>query len=1152
MTEQQEQPEGRMFDIHEERLRARIKRAEAPVLGLLGGLLPTEARATIRADLNVMPSTRAYVQRLDQYPALFGVWLAEHVMAGLGQDGHFSLYPHLQKAIGAVGDLSLGDKDLLWRGFRRAMFKLGIQPLSRVSGAHFMADEYVRQAGVPIAFADDLAGRMLQLARRVGLPDEDDQEGVLTWQSALLNKLAVPFSVTARKAVERDSQGYYTRAFLRVHANGGQPTSGDALEQALAKAFSKVGNAVAIRRAAIPQLLYRDGVLGVLFPATTIPTAYQLTCGTTSVTVRVDEQGAFRPLPAGLHQEVSIQREDGERVLVTKLWKDTMSNRLLVFNAEGRLRGAAQLGQEDAVELLPGTYVALCRFEPTNVEGCEEVSESPQLIEVALDVRPGTELVLRNGPARVVLLGTNQPTFSLKGLVKGSLERVDFWYGAVEADVEVPPDWRQAGATYELRVSCDKHQRLVLLTLDSAGKAHGSLASAIESLPTGAGLRRLVIELARAGDARTLQRQSILYWHGLETVSYGLRFGYRAKPLNLVASGCAGLKVGEQRSEPVDDHTRVLRMAFDMGAGRLVHLSWNRPGVFVAVELSGEDGTATVLPRPLGATEAVSVTSSKAIVVSASEPGFITLGDTRIFVDFSHRPSKVLPASFLASRMQPGASALAYERQAGGPAIALLHLSQPHVVTEVKTERLANQLEIRVTVTGEPTDVAVVGRELESGRELRAEHELLAGTWHRDELARMQVFSVPAGTKHVVHVLIDVETLKPGVWTLGLGARIGGAWGQLEDASEGRVAVAVAVDVTGKELPGRQVVLDAASLEMHEVLGRLARLNEHFRQLWSPVCYEQQSWLGQYFAVLVERVRGHESQHVAELADMAMARAADDVRPGFIAKQSVGASLNRIFAQPKSDYKRVNIRPHPLSTVLRAMRALKGSVSPAFGEVIHPAAALAFRNFGEVSRGLRPRQFQLAAYKQALEQTQIEGANLLDDDSFLPKDGDLLGPLHLAYAWRDLERGFATARLMPTNRKAAALALARLVSRYHATFDQSVPPGLRGQPLVLAVRRPVADELDEVEQLVLEQTTHVATVCALLAWHLRMEVRSPGTLAGLHSKLSGLRQQVEVQGATVPDCIGYYLHVAPAMFAYYLLLWELVQTVELDPAVQDV
>ena len=206
-----------MFEIHEEHLQALVKRAETPVLGLLGTLLPPDARDAIRRDLAVMPSAKVYSQRLEKYPALFGVWLAEHVMLGLGQDGHFSLYPHLHKAIGVSTELTSGEKELLWRAFRRAMFKLGIQPLSRVSGTHFMADEYVRQAGVPIAFADDLALRMLQAAKRVGLPDEDDQEGLLTWQSTLLNKLVPPFSVTTRRAVERDSLGYYTRAFVRVH-----------------------------------------------------------------------------------------------------------------------------------------------------------------------------------------------------------------------------------------------------------------------------------------------------------------------------------------------------------------------------------------------------------------------------------------------------------------------------------------------------------------------------------------------------------------------------------------------------------------------------------------------------------------------------------------------------------------------------------------------------------------------------------------------------------------------------------------------------------------------------------------------------------------------------------------------------------------------
>ena len=74
-----------MFEIHEEHLQALVKRAETPVLGLLGTLLPPDARDAIRRDLAVMPSAKVYSQRLEKYPALFGVWLAEHVMLGLGR-----------------------------------------------------------------------------------------------------------------------------------------------------------------------------------------------------------------------------------------------------------------------------------------------------------------------------------------------------------------------------------------------------------------------------------------------------------------------------------------------------------------------------------------------------------------------------------------------------------------------------------------------------------------------------------------------------------------------------------------------------------------------------------------------------------------------------------------------------------------------------------------------------------------------------------------------------------------------------------------------------------------------------------------------------------------------------------------------------------
>lgn len=1141
-----------MFDSHEKHLQELIQRAETPVLGLLGALLPIDAREAIKKDLAVMPSAKSYCQRLDQYPALFGVWLAEHVMLGFGQNGHFSLYPHIQKAIGVHAELNLPEKDMLWRAFRRAMLKLGIQPLSRVNGAHFMADEYVRQAGVPIAFADDLAQRMLQVAKKIGLPDEDDQEGLLVWQSTLLNKLVPPFSVTARKAVERDSLGYYTRAFARVYMNGGQAISKDPLEQALAKAFT-VGGSLHLRRASIPQLYYRDGALGVLFPIADRIVSYRIECDGHVIPMQVNAEGGFRTLAVNLYREIIVQRDDGERVLFAQLWPDSKSNRLLIFNTEGRLQTSAQLAQPDPVELPPEKYIALCRFEPSNVDYWEEISESPVLVEVPFEIRPGEEFVIQNGPATVTVIGQNQPTLYLSGSSKSSLEGVEVWYQEVEANIEIPIDWIQNSFTqFEVRVLCGNLRVSIPVKLDEGSCENLELSAVIALLKLGCGVWRLVVELGRVGETRAAYRKSIFYWVGLKSISYGLKFNYEEKPKNLVTASCAGVKVSDTHIEPSDDDNRLVRIAVDISRGRRIYLSWHRPGVFVEVHKPNADGTTAVNPRTLGAAETVSLTSAKTIVVSSSEPGFISLGSMRTFVDFSRKASKNFPASFLASRLEPGARTLKYETASGNATIDLLVLSQPHVVAEVKTERIANLFEIKILVLGEPTAISITGHDLVSGREARAEHELTLGVWHTNELGQMQVYAYPLDNIYSIQILINVETLKPGIWIIGFGARIGGAWGRLQDGDEGRIALAIGVNSFGKEIPISEIISSVHKLELANAAKQLLRLNEHFRNCWSSVCWQQQQWLMPYFSTLVNKVRTHESEYLTDIVDMAMSQPAEDGRPGYLSMQFAPAALNHVFSQPRASYKRVNIKAHPLSIGLRAMAEIKGGITQIFGTTIHPTAATSFKNIADIMHGRRPKGFSLKIYSDALEQTQLEKNYELEDGQFIPKEGELLGPLHLAHAWKDLERRFDNSQLMPNNRKNTALALAKKLKLYRSYFDDSFPKGLRNQAIILRLGKVDEELLDTIEQTRLEHIAHIATVCAWLAWYCRIECRNSDELSIFYKLLDNLRQKIEIPGGTVTDCIAYYLQVAPAMFAFYLLLWELVQTVEFDPIIQNV
>jgi hypothetical protein len=84
------------------------------------------------------------------------VW---HVMKGMGQDGHFSLYPHLQTALGLPREPGQWEREPLWTAFRKAIVKLGLDPSPVTSGPHFMFNEYLRQVGVPLAWAGDLADK---------------------------------------------------------------------------------------------------------------------------------------------------------------------------------------------------------------------------------------------------------------------------------------------------------------------------------------------------------------------------------------------------------------------------------------------------------------------------------------------------------------------------------------------------------------------------------------------------------------------------------------------------------------------------------------------------------------------------------------------------------------------------------------------------------------------------------------------------------------------------------------------------------------------------------------------------------------------------------------------------------------------------------
>ena len=146
----------RLNQLEKEVIKA-IRESDAPFLGLLGEAFTGDARDAMDKAIAANPTLAGYVARLESHPAMFAVNLVWHVMHGMGQDGIFSLYPHIIKALGMNRELNQSEREPLWHAFRRTLLLLGLEPSARTSGTHFMVDEYVRQAGVPLPFVDDLA-----------------------------------------------------------------------------------------------------------------------------------------------------------------------------------------------------------------------------------------------------------------------------------------------------------------------------------------------------------------------------------------------------------------------------------------------------------------------------------------------------------------------------------------------------------------------------------------------------------------------------------------------------------------------------------------------------------------------------------------------------------------------------------------------------------------------------------------------------------------------------------------------------------------------------------------------------------------------------------------------------------------------------------
>lgn len=1132
-----------MLAESEERVRAQIQNSDAPFLGLLGEAFTPAMRQAIEIATLANPTVQGYVGYLARYPALFSVNLTAHIMEGMGQTGHFDVYPHIQRAIGTEDVISQTERDKLWQAFRKAILTLGFEPSPRTTGTRYMAYEYLRQVGVPLAFADDLAEKMLGFARRVGLPDADDQEAICSWQHALDAKLDAPFSVTARKAVSLDGQGYYTRAFLQVHESlesNGVAYGKNALEKAMAKAFHRQSATNrGFRRAVLPFVVLNEGIVGLFVPGGD-EREFEIRIDAEVQRCRSGLDDRFLALSNPLAREISIKEIVGGQTSKYRLWEDAKPNRALVFSDTGRLRACGQLNQTEPLVLAPGHYNVLSRFVPGEYEA-DELWDDPALYLFAIDVHPGKELTLSNGPARLAILGETQPFAAWTGKSRTSKEGVDFCYDGLSLNIEFPSEWAAfSGRDFSLRLTAAgiKDPIDIPFSINEAGVACLDIVSSIEHCGWSPGLLRLLADVSRPGEKRSLLRTSIFFWYGLSDIRPGLKFVCSALPDNLVHQLNENVKTEGNTLKPRDGLSRTLRLVFKLDERRHQTLSWNVPGVFLEIENPSEGGGFVRLNKPIGGVEVVSMTSNKQILVTASEPATLMLGDWSQRIDFFRFPTKRLPGSFLSSRLTPGSNVLRLRTDSSGIAIDLLRLVQPHFVKKMTAEVKQGMFVVNFDVPKELEAIRISALDVISGQDAVITLEANRAGWNFHRFGRAQLMSLPTDDGaggFCTHVHFSLDSWPSGAWVFRFDGCIGGLWGHLENERQDIFAAGLIYDGEGREVRVSHLVECLDSLDDKESLGILARVQEamlpcYALESWLSVCWLQQIWQH-----LLERWQLRPQDAVTTLTDLAAARPPEDASATWMLQQTVGATLPRLFALPAREYRRVNERPYPLVASLRAIAELKSLYPNVFPDLIHPAAASAFSNLPAIMKGEMPKGFHLERYVLALQQTSspIEDAFKLEDDNFRPRNGDWLGPVHYKYGIRSLEAAYEQT-LGGNEIRGQALNMCRFLKQKMPFLNGRSSERFHGKEPHFNPW-PVIDE-DSIDDFVAQRNENLglfAHCLSMLALHCRLAARTPEELPPFIDRLNSSSMPVE-------KCLSYLLQTGEALFGYYLLFWEFV------------
>jgi len=1140
------------FRDFENGLLTKIKNSESPFLGLFEDHINIQTRQKLVAFiLKSNDPFQKFIDLMDTYPAVFSTLLVVQLLEDFGEHGHFEVYPVFKKIFGR--DLTQNQREKLWRTFRIAcLFELGISISPRRSGPHFMVREYLRQVGLPLRYVDQFTKKALRYVNQTGLPDLDDPELLKIWQEGLVTRLT---PMTVKEAIQRDDICYHSQMFIRnllEDRNGSTGTS--RIESALIKAIESGPDVRKTKRAGIPRIIFREFEYGVLLPGSQESVQWEIKVETNGRTYTSRNDDRFIAFDAALPLDVLITNDEGFSCSYP-LWQDQKDNRLLIFSMpEGKFMVSASLAEKE-VFFDPGKYLVLARFVPEGESELEMFSESPEIYAYNISLAPGETYAIQRGPAKIQIKAEEKPVLyfnqdPLRGVRGNELYRA----GGLKLEIIIPKEMMSVDKKFVIKMTSKSLGDEIELPfpIQEENQFVLNIGKVMEKF-WDPGVSRVLFEVFREDIKRSLVRKSAVLWNGLDRMKNRARFFCIHLPKNLMEDSCENLESDrETKSITFKDETnRFFKMAFEDGP-RLLFFTWSVPGIFLSLRDYAREGQNDKGLK-IGETISINTSSRKVLTIFSSEPALLKIGTYEAQIDFTRLGSKKIPLSGMVEYLEPGHDALLYISEKYTSPIRLLHFVSPFEAKSYSVTSGLGQRKIEVTIRPALQALRLSMKNLTDGNTFNTDIPLeQIGQTDRFEILPdiHATFFKVSPNECTVH--FPDNGWPSGLWLTSFMIKAENRWGALTD-SKG------AVFADGLVSSPNQVGKNFDELwwwfsndnEKETYTKIFGRLDEALQTSYALDCWSRLSWLESFWIKLGRELsKNPRTGDCLELLSLTGNRNSITDDGYAIPAFHPGTAVTDMFCLEKSLYPDKRLSHSCFHSCLRFVSKINDPCRAFSHGYFDFAALFGFANALEVAQTeCCPQCFELNAYIDSLKARDLPDKwRLLNDDQWIPAKGDMLGPMHYRYAFSKFKEEFLNAMATASERLGSALFLARQMK------NVSIKALVNGKKITRAETdidsrlffdslHPRSEFLDDEAVVALENQEDIIRFISLFAQACRWESREKGAMENFKKRADELCKS---QQSSMNKYLGYLLYLSEDLFGFYLLLWELVFSVDCD------